>query len=52
MHYITLVEQEWLFILSCINTNKQILAKFLHIQNKQLCQNYIEHYESRATMAM
>jgi hypothetical protein len=52
MHYITLVEHEWLSILSYINTNKQIFAKFLHIQNQQLCQNYIEHYEYRATMAM
>jgi len=36
MHSITLVGQEWLFILSCINTNRQILATFLHIQKEAI----------------
>jgi hypothetical protein len=36
MHSITLVEQEWLSILSYINTNRQILAKFLHIQKEAI----------------
>jgi hypothetical protein len=45
-------EREWIFVLSCINTNGQSIPGFYIFKGKRLMDNYIEGCEDGATMAM
>jgi len=52
MHSITLDEKEWSLLLSCINTNSELISNFYIFKSKQLICNYIVRCVSGSTMAM
>ncbi len=52
MHSITLDEKEWLLVLSCINTNGELITNFYIFKSKQFICNYIVRCANGSTMAM
>jgi hypothetical protein len=45
-------QREWLSVLVCVSASRQAILAFYIFRGKRFCQNYIEHCEAGATMAM
>lgn len=52
MHLTVPDQREWLSTLVCINAGGSAIPFFYIFKGKRFRQNYVEHYESGATMAM
>jgi hypothetical protein len=52
IHSIVPNQREWLSVLVAVNAAGQAIPAFYIFRGKRFRQNYIEHCEPRATMAM
>jgi hypothetical protein len=52
VHSIVPNQREWLSVLVAVNATEQAIPAFYIFRGKRCSQNYIEHCEPRATMAM